>query len=90
MSKWNLDPEVVCMAGGYIEIHPADFTRMRRNPDGTVTVSDPLLFQANVRVYLQSEDGFFAFSLTPAEARALAASVERHCPDADPGSWAGF
>ena len=72
MSEWNMDPEVVCIAGGSIEVHPAEFTRVHRGPDGTV------------RVFLHSENGFFAFGLTPAQARALAASVDRHCPDADP------
>ena len=38
---------------------------------------------ANVRVFLHGEDGFFAFNLSPAQARALAASVDRHCPDAE-------
>ena len=84
MSEWNMDPEVVCIAGGSIEVHPAEFTRVHRGPDGDVTYGDPLHVHANVRVFLHSEDGFFAFGITPAQARALAASVNRHCPDADP------
>jgi len=88
VSKWNLDPEVVYISGGSIEVHPAEFQRMKRNADGSVTVSDPVHSQAGVRVFLHSEEGFFAFSMTPAEARALAASVDRHCPDADPADVA--
>lgn len=84
MSKWNLDPEAVYFSGGSIEVHRVDRTPVHCEDDGTVTFGDPLHVQANVRVFLRGEDGFFAFSLTPAEARALAASVDRHCPDADP------
>ena len=88
MSKPNTDPEAVYITGGSIEIHPSDYVHVHREPDGTVTTGDPLHVQANVRVSLHSEDGFFAFSLTPAQARALAASVDRHCPDAKPGDTA--
>ena len=88
MSKWNLDPEVVYISGGSIEVYPADFQRMKRAADGSVTVSDPVHSQAGVRVFLHGEDGFFAFSLSPAEVCALAASVDRHCPDADPADVA--
>ena len=84
VSKWNMDPEVVYITGGSIEVHPSDRMPVRRGPDGTMTYGDPLHVEANVRVFLHSEEGFFAFSLTPAQARALAASVDRHCPDADP------
>jgi len=84
VSKWNLDPEVVYITGGSIEIHPSDFVHVHRDPDGTTVMGDTLHVQANVRVFLHSEEGFFAFSLSPAQARALAASVDRHCPDADP------
>ena len=83
-----MDPEVVYLTGGSIEVHPAKRTPVHREPDGTVTYGDPLHVHANVRVFLHSEDGFFAFSLTPAQARALAASVYRHCPDADPADVA--
>ena len=79
-----MDPEVVYISGGSIEVHPADLVPVHREPDGTVTYGEPLHAEANVRVSLYSEDGFFAFSLTPAQARALTASVDRHCPDADP------
>lgn len=79
-----MDPEVVCIAGGSIEVHPSDYVHVHRRPDGGVTMDDLVHLQANVRVFLHSEDGFFAFNLTPAQARALAASVDRHCPDADP------
>src|SRR5215469_8803376 len=54
MSKWNLDPEVVYITGGSIEIHRLDRTPVHREPDGTVTYGDPLHVQANVRVYLHS------------------------------------
>lgn len=79
-----MDPEVVCIAGGSIEVHPAEMVRVSREADGSVTRSDPKHAAANVRVFLHGEDGFFAFSISPAQARALAASVDRHCPDADP------
>ena len=79
-----MDPEVVYITGGSIEVHPANLVHVRREPDGTMTMDDPRHVQANVRVFLHSEEGFFAFSLSPAQARALAASVDRHCPDADP------
>jgi hypothetical protein len=79
-----MDPEVVYITGGSIEVHPMDRIPVRRGPDGTTQYGDPLHVQANVRVFLHGEDGFFAFSLTPAQAAALAASVDRHCPDADP------
>lgn len=82
MSKWNLDPEVVYISGGSIEIHPAGRTTVTRQPDGSIAHSDPLHDAANVRVFLHSEDGFFAFTLSPAQCRELAASVDRHCPDA--------
>jgi hypothetical protein len=78
------NPEVVCITGGSIEVHRADLVPVHREPDGTVTYGEPLHVEANVRIFLHSEDGFFAFSLTPAQARALTASVDRHCPDADP------
>lgn len=84
VSKWNMGPEVVYITDGSIEIHPSNYLHVHCEPDGAVTMGDPLHLQANVRVFLHSEDGFFAFSLTPAQARALAASVDRHCPDADP------
>ena len=84
VSKWNMDPEVVYIAGGSVEVHSSDCVRVHREPDGTVTMDDPRHLQANVRVFLHSEEGFFAFNLSPAQARALAASVDRHCPDADP------
>jgi hypothetical protein len=84
VSKWNLDPEVVYIQGGSIEVHRMDRTPVHRDDDGTTVFGDPLHVQANVRVFLHGEEGFFAFSLSPAEASALAASVERHCPDADP------
>ena len=79
-----MDPEVVCISGGSIEVHPADLVPVHCEPGGTTTYGDPQHVMANVRVFLHSEDGFFAFSLTPAQSRALAASVDRHCPDADP------
>ena len=79
-----MDPEVIYIAGGSIEVHPAERRSVHRGPDGTTAYGDPQHVQANVRVFLHSEDGFFAFSLTPAQARELAASVDRHCPDADP------
>lgn len=88
VSKWNMDPEVVYIADGRIEVHPAEYVRVHRGPDGSTAYGDPLHVQANVRIFLHSEDGFFAFSLTPAQARALAASVDRHCPDADPADVA--
>lgn len=83
MSKWDMDPEVVYIAGGSIEVHPSDFIHVSQQPDGTVSRSDPFHVEANVRVFLHGEDGFFAFSISPVQARALAASVDRHCPDAD-------
>ena len=83
MSKWNLDPEVVYITDGSIEVHPSDFIHISRQPDGTTARSDPFHVEANVHVFLHGEDGFFAFSLSPAQARSLAASVDRHCPDAE-------
>ena len=88
VSKWNMDPEVVYISGGSIEVHPAERVPVHRGPDGTTAYGDPQHVMVNVRVFLHSEDGFFAFSLTPAQARALAASVDRHCPDADPADVA--
>jgi hypothetical protein len=79
-----MDPEVVHITGGSIEVHPAVMVRVHREDDGAVTYGTPRHVQANARVFLHGEDGFFAFSLTPAQAAALAASVGRHCPDADP------
>ena len=79
----SLDPETIPISGGHIEVHPAEFTRIYRQPDGTTARSDPFHIEANVRVFLRSEDGFFAFNLSPAQALALAASVDRHCPAAD-------
>lgn len=75
-------PETIPISGGHIEVHPADFTRIDRQPDGTVTMCGPFHVEVNVRVFLRGENGFFAFNLSPAQARALVASVERHCPDA--------
>ena len=88
MSRWNMDPEVVYIAGGSIEVHPADQVPVHRAPDGGMTCGDPLHVHASVRVFLHSGDGFLAFGLTPAQARALAASVGRICPDADPADTA--
>ena len=85
MSRWNLDPEVVYITGGSIEVHCMHRTPVRLDENGFVQMGDPLHVVANVRVFLHGEEGFFAFSLSPAEARALAASVDRHCPDADSG-----
>jgi hypothetical protein len=84
VSKWNLDPEVVYLSGGSIEVHEMHRTPVHLTDDGLVQMGDPLHVQANVRVFLHGEEGFFAFSLSPAEASALAASVDRHCPDAEP------
>jgi hypothetical protein len=84
VSRRNLDPEVVCITGGSIEVHRMDRILVHLSPGAGLSYGDPLHVQANVRVFLHGEDGFFAFSLSPAQAQALAASVTRHCPDADP------
>lgn len=89
MSEPDLDPEVIPIDGGTITVYPADLVPVTREQDGTVTYGDPLHVRALIEVRLYSEpDGFFAFDLTPAQARALAATVERHCPDADPADSA--
>jgi hypothetical protein len=82
----SMDPETIPVSGGRIEVFPADTVPVHRGPDGTVTYGEPLHTRALVQVSLYSDPdgGFFAFDLTPAQARALAVSVERHCPDADP------
>lgn len=77
-----MDTEVVYITGGSIEVHPSDFIHVSQQPDGTTARSDPFHVEANVRVFLRGEEGFFAFNLSPAQARSLAASVDRHCPDA--------
>lgn len=82
MSNWNLDPEVVYITGGSIEVHPCDYVHVTRDRDFAEAMADPSHIEANVRVFLHSEEGFFAFNLSPGQARALAASVDRHCPDA--------
>jgi hypothetical protein len=83
VSERNLDPETIPLGGGdYIEVHPAEYLTASRQPDGAVTYGVSLHTKANVRVFLPGEDGFFAFPLSPEQARALAASVDRHCPDA--------
>lgn len=85
-SELSKDPEVIPIGFGSIEVRPMERRTMRRQPDGTVTQSDPYYIEAHVRVTLSGQDGFFAFGLTPAQARALTAAVDRHCPDADAGA----
>jgi hypothetical protein len=85
MSELSKDPEVIPIGFGSIEVRPMERRRVSRQPDGTMTQGDPYYVEAHVRITLPSEDGFFAFGLTPAQARALTASVDRHCPDADAG-----
>ena len=79
-----MDTEVICITGGSIEVHPAERVTLSRQPDGSTVQSEPYHVEANVRVFLHSEEGFFAFNISPEQARALAASVDRHCPDAAP------
>jgi hypothetical protein len=89
VSDRDLDPEVVRITGGSIHVYPIDTTPVHREADGTVIYGDPRHVCATIQVHLFSDpDGIFAFDLTPAQARALAASVERHCPDADPSDVA--
>lgn len=83
-------PESVSLGRyGHIQVCPAALTTVTRQPDGSTVQGEPLYEQANVRVHLAGEDGFYAFPLTPAAARALAAAVGRVCPDADEGEPAG-
>jgi hypothetical protein len=78
----EMDPEVIPISGGSITVYPLDTVPVHREPDGTVTYGDPRHVCATIQVFLHSDpDGIFAFDLTPAQARALAVSVGRHCPD---------
>jgi hypothetical protein len=74
--------EVIRISGGSIEVHPAEYVTVTRQPDGTTVTGDPQHVEANVRVSLRGEDGFFAFSLGPAQAVLLTQAVLRACPDA--------
>jgi hypothetical protein len=77
-----MQPERVRISGGVIEIHPTDHVTVTRQPDGTTSYSQPQHRSANIRVHLDSEDGFFAFDLSAGQAALLAAAVPRVCPDA--------
>ena len=74
-------PERVGISGGAIEVHPSDYVTVTRQPDG-VSYGETRHVSANVRVFLDSEDGFFAFNLSPVEAVLLAQAVSQACPDA--------
>lgn len=77
-----MQPERVRISGGVIEVHPSDYVTVTRQPDGGTSHGDPQHVAANVRVYLDGEDGFFAFSLSPTGAALLTQAVVRACPDA--------
>jgi hypothetical protein len=77
-----MQPERVSIAGGHVEVHPADYVTVTRQPDGGAAYGAAQHVQANVRVHLNSEDGFFAFGLSPVQAVLLAQAVSRLCPDA--------
>ena len=82
MSEPSLDPEAVTISGGRIEVHPAEYVTITRQPDGTTAYGEPQHVAANVRVHLDGEDGFFAFNLSPVQAVLLTQAVQRICPDA--------
>jgi hypothetical protein len=77
-----MQPERVRISGGVIEVHPAEYVTVTRQPDGKTSYGQPQHAAANVRVYLDGEDGFFAFSLSPTGAVLLAQAVTRACPNA--------
>lgn len=77
-----MQPERIRIADGVIEVHPSDYVTVTRQPDGGTSYSQPQHIAANIRVYLDGEDGFFAFTLSPTEAVLLAMAVPRACPDA--------
>ena len=75
-------PERVRISGGVIEVHPSDYVTVTRQPGGEIAYGPVQHVAANVRVYLDGEDGFFAFSLSVDGAAILAGAVIRACPDA--------
>lgn len=77
-----MQPERIRISGGVIEVHPSDYFTVTRQPDGSTSYGQPQHVAANVRVYLDGEDGFFAFTLSPTGAALLAEAVQRACPDA--------
>jgi hypothetical protein len=81
-----MQPERVRISGGVIEVHPAEYVTVTRQPDGGTSYSEPQHVAANVRVFLDGEDGFFAFQLSPTGAVLLTQAVQRNCPDAIPAS----
>jgi len=78
-----MQPERIRISDAVIEVHPSDYVTVTRQPDGEVAYGPVRHVAANVRVYLDGEDGFFAFGITPAQARELLAAVERNSPDAE-------
>lgn len=82
MAELSNDPEVIPIGFGAIEVRPMKRCTVSRGADGKVVQGDPYHVEAHVTVKLAGFDDFFAFGITPAQARALLASVESHCPDA--------
>lgn len=76
-----MQPERIRISGGVIEVHPSDFVTLTRQPDGSTSYGPTQHVAANVRVYLDGEDGFFAFQLSVDGAEILLHAVQRACPD---------
>lgn len=69
MSELSTDPEVIPIGFGSIEVRPMERRTVTRQPDGKVTQGDPHYVEAHVRVAVDGQDGFFAFGITPQQAR---------------------
>lgn len=83
MSDLSTDPEVIPIGFGSIEVRPMERRTISRDADGKTVQGDPYYVEAHLRVQLAGFDDFFAFGITPQQARKLLESVERHCPDAE-------
>lgn len=77
-----MEPKLIRIAGGVIEVWPTDCVTVTRQPDGTTSHGPVQHRSASIRVHLDSEDGFFAFGLSVDQAALLAAAVPLACPDA--------